>query len=80
MTEYEDPQLTFNVVLSGEEDQSHYCVVTVSTLDDSATRKSSSMNLTGWFPIYIKVELIPQQALRQGGFEGVRGGSSEPPF
>ena len=45
MTENEDPQLTFNVVLSGEEDQSHYCVVTVSTLDDSATRKSSSMNL-----------------------------------
>ena len=45
MTEYEDPQLTFSVVLSGQEDQSHYCVVTVSTIDDSATRKSSSMNL-----------------------------------
>ena len=45
MTEYEDPQLTFNVVHSGQEGQSHYCVVTVSTIDDSATRKSSSMNL-----------------------------------
>ena len=43
MTEYEDPQLTFNVVHSGQEGQSHYCVVTVSTIDDSATRKSSSI-------------------------------------
>ena len=45
MTEYEDPQLTFNVALSRQEDQSHYCVVTVSTLDDSATRKCSFINL-----------------------------------
>ena len=44
MTEYEDPQLTFNVALSGQEDQSHFCVVTVSTLDDSATRKCSFIN------------------------------------
>ena len=45
MTEYEDPQLTFNVALSRQEDQSHFCVVTVSTLDDSATRKCSFISL-----------------------------------
>ena len=45
MTEYEDPHLTFNVVLSGQLRQNHFCVVTVSTLDDSATCKCSFINL-----------------------------------
>ena len=40
VTEYDDPQLTFNVnILSGEKGPGRSCVVTVSTLDDSATGK-----------------------------------------
>ena len=41
MTEYEDQELNFNVVLSGQKGPGRSCVVTVSTLDDSATGKRS---------------------------------------
>ena len=37
MTEYEDQQLNFDVVLTGQKGPGRSCVVTVSTLDDSAT-------------------------------------------
>ena len=40
VTEYDDQQLTFNVnILSGEKGPGRSCVVTISTLEDSATGK-----------------------------------------
>ena len=39
VTEFEDEQLTFNVELTGQKGAGRFCVVTVSTLEDSATGK-----------------------------------------
>ena len=41
VTEYEDQQLNFNIVLTGQKGPGRSCVVTVSTLDDSATGRYS---------------------------------------
>ena len=40
VTEFEDSQLDFNVILSGQKGPGRSCVVTVSTLPDSATCKN----------------------------------------
>ena len=41
VTEFEDQQLNFDVELTGQKGPGRSCVVTVSTLDDSATGKYS---------------------------------------
>ena len=41
MTEFEDEQLNFDVQLTGQKGPGRSCVVTVSTLDDSATGECS---------------------------------------
>ena len=41
VTEFEDQQLNFDVELTGQKGPGRSCVVTVSTLDDSASGKYS---------------------------------------
>ena len=45
MTEFEDEQLNFDVQLTGQKGAGRSCVVTVSTLEDSATGTCSLIHV-----------------------------------